>query len=38
MNITRDRIVAILMTIVTTLLFGVVSPLVVTGAHLPMKQ
>ena len=31
MNITRNLIVAVLMTIVTTLLLGVVSPLTITG-------
>lgn len=31
MNITRDLVIAILMTIVTTLLLGVVYPLLVTG-------
>ena len=31
MNITRNLIVALLMTVVTTVLFGVVYPLVVTG-------
>jgi K+-transporting ATPase ATPase C chain len=31
MNITRDLVIAVLMTIVTTLLLGVVYPLVVTG-------
>jgi K+-transporting ATPase ATPase C chain len=31
MNITRNLIVAVLMTVVTTVLFGVVYPLVVTG-------
>jgi K+-transporting ATPase ATPase C chain len=32
MNITRNLVVAALMTVVTTVLFGVVYPLVVTGA------
>ena len=31
MNITRNLVVAVLMTVVTTVLFGVVYPLVVTG-------